>query len=48
LALARATQMTYEERADFDDLVRWFNRRYPTPTERLASTRHLMAQIRKS
>jgi len=39
---------TDEERADFDDLVRWFNRRYPTPTERLASTRHLMAQIRKS
>lgn len=39
---------TDEEGADFDDLVRWFNRRYPTPVERLAATRHLMAQIRKS
>jgi len=39
---------TDEERADFDGLVRWFNRRYPTPAERLAATRHLMAQIRKS
>ena len=36
-----------QERADFDDLVRWFNRRYPTPAERLAATRHLMAQMRK-
>lgn len=39
---------TEEERADFGELVRWFNRRYPTPAERLAATRHLMAQIRKS
>jgi hypothetical protein len=39
---------TDEERKNFDDLVRWFNRRYPTPMERLAATRHLMAQIRKS
>jgi hypothetical protein len=39
---------TDEERADFDGLVRWFNRRYPTPAARLAATRHLMAQIRKS
>jgi len=38
---------TEEECADFDDLVRWFNRRYPTPAERLASARHLMAQLRK-
>ena len=36
---------TEEEAAAFDDLVRWFNRRYPTPGERLAATRHLMAQI---
>ncbi|TMQ08921.1 MAG: hypothetical protein E6J90_17630 [Deltaproteobacteria bacterium] len=39
---------TDAERADFDNLVRWFNRRYPSPVERLAATRHLMAQIRKS
>jgi hypothetical protein len=39
---------TDEERASFDDLVRWFNRRYPTPIERLAATRHLMAQIRNA
>lgn len=39
---------TDEERTDFDDLVRWFNRRYPTAAERLAATRHLMAQIRRS
>lgn len=39
---------TDEECANFDDLVRWFNRRYPTPALRLAATRHLMAQIRKS
>lgn len=39
---------TDDEGTAFDDLVRWFNRRYPTPTERLAATRHLMAQIRKS
>lgn len=38
---------TDEERDDFDALVRWFNRRYPTPTERLAATRHLMAQLRR-
>lgn len=37
---------TDEERADFHALVRWFNRRYPTPAERLAATRHLMAQLR--
>ena len=37
---------TDEERADFDRLVAWFNRRYPTPRERLAATRHLAAQQR--
>jgi hypothetical protein len=37
---------TDQERTDFDNLVRWFNRRYPTPLQRLAATRHLMAQIR--
>ena len=38
---------TDEEAADFDDLVRWFNRRYPTPALRLDATRRLMAQIDK-
>lgn len=38
---------TDEEATDFDNLVRWFNRRYPTPLQRLAATRHLMAQLRK-
>lgn len=35
---------TDQEREDFDNLVRWFNRRYPTPQQRLAATRRLMAQ----
>ena len=35
---------TDQEREDFDNLVRWFNRRYPTPLQRLAATRRLMAQ----
>lgn len=35
------------EREDFDALVSWFNRRYPTPAERLRATRHLMAQLPK-
>ena len=38
---------TEAEAADFDALVRWFNRRYPTPEQRLAATRRLMAQIDK-
>lgn len=32
------------EREDFDALVVWFNRRYPTPIDRLRATRHLIAQ----
>jgi hypothetical protein len=32
------------EREDFYALVDWFTRRYPTAGERLAATRHLMAQ----
>ena len=35
---------TEHEREDFDSLVEWFNRRYPTPAARLQATRHLMAQ----
>lgn len=37
-----------EEREDFERLVAWFNRRYPTPRERLAATRHLAAQLRST
>jgi hypothetical protein len=33
------------ETEQFEALVRWFNRRYPTPLERLAATRRLMAQV---
>lgn len=36
------------EREDFDALVAWFNRRYPTPIERLQATRHLMAQWQRN
>ena len=36
------------EREDFDALVTWFNRRYPTPAARLQATRHLIGQWRKT
>lgn len=32
------------EREQFDELVAWFSRRYPTAESRLAATRHLIAQ----
>lgn len=35
-----------EERADFEALVSWFQRRYPTPAERLAAARALELQWR--
>lgn len=35
---------TEHEREDFAALVTWFQRRYPTPAERLAATRVLAAQ----
>jgi hypothetical protein len=35
---------TDREDEDFAALVTWFNRRYPTPLERLRATRHLAAQ----
>jgi hypothetical protein len=35
---------TEHERDDFAALVSWFQRRYPTPAERLAATRVLAAQ----
>lgn len=39
-----AAPWTEQEREDFDALVSWFNRRYPTPGERLRATRELAAQ----
>ena len=36
------------EREDFAALVAWFQRRYPTPAERLAATRVLAAQWARS
>lgn len=43
-----AAPWTQHEAEDFAQLVAWFNRRYPTVRERLASTRHLMAQWDRS
>lgn len=34
---------TEHEREQFEELVRWFQRRYPTPRDRLAATRRLAA-----
>lgn len=39
-----AAPWSEHEREDFEALVAWFNRRYPTPLERLRATRHLAAQ----
>ncbi|MBA3463230.1 MAG: hypothetical protein H0T46_24955 [Deltaproteobacteria bacterium] len=39
---------TDAEREDFESLVTWFCRRYPTPAERLAATRSLAAQWKRS
>jgi hypothetical protein len=39
-----AAPWTEWEREDFAALVAWFNRRYPTPLDRLRATRHLAAQ----
>lgn len=36
---------TEQECEDFDGLVRWFNRRYPTPADRLRATRQLLDQL---
>jgi len=45
-ARVRAPWTDYE-REQFDELVAWFNRRYPTPAERLAASRHLLAQYER-
>jgi hypothetical protein len=38
---------TDREREDFDDLVRWFRKRYPTAGERLRAMRNRMVQLRR-
>lgn len=43
-----AAPWTEQEREDFDALVTWFTRRYPTPGERLRATRHLADQQARS
>jgi len=39
---------TEQESEDFEALVTWFNRRYPTAGDRLRATRHLMAQWQRN
>jgi hypothetical protein len=39
---------TAREQEDFDNLVGWFNRRYPTAGERLRAQRALMIQWRRN
>ena len=43
-----AAPWTDAEREDFAALVAWFQRRYPTPLERLRATRHLAAQWQRN
>jgi hypothetical protein len=43
-----AAPWTEQELEDFHALVTWFNRRYPTPIERLRATRHLEMQWRRN
>jgi len=38
---------TDREREDFDDLVRWFRKRYPTAGERLRAMQNRMVQLRR-
>lgn len=38
---------TDQEREDFDALVRWFRKRYPTAGERLRAIRNRMVQLRR-
>ena len=44
LATRVAALWTKQEREDFQALVSWFHRRYPTPIEPLWATRHRAAQ----
>ena len=43
-----AAPWTEQEREDFEALCEWFQRRYPTPLERLRATRSLMAQWQRN
>ena len=43
-----AAPWTEREREDFAALIAWFQRRYPTPLERLRATRHLAAQWQRN
>lgn len=43
-----AAPWTERELEDFTALVAWFQRRYPTPLERLRATRHLAAQWQRN
>lgn len=38
---------TAQEKEDFEALVSWFTRRYPTIDARLRAIRHRMAQLRR-
>jgi hypothetical protein len=38
---------TDREREDFDALVRWFRKRYPTADERMRAIRNRMVQLRR-
>ena len=40
------TPMSDHEREDFEGLVRWFTRRYPTAGDRMRAIRHRMQQLR--
>lgn len=41
-----AAPWTAHELEDFEGMVRWFRRRYPTAGERLAAIRNRMLQLR--
>jgi hypothetical protein len=43
-----AAPWTEQESEDFAALIAWFNRRYPTPIERLRAIRHLAAQWQRN
>jgi hypothetical protein len=38
---------TDREREDFDNLVRWFRKRYPTAGERMRAIRNRVVQLRR-
>ena len=43
-----AAPWSEQEREDFEALCAWFQRRYPTPLERLQATRSLMEQWQRN